>query len=920
LNVFKGDTNDNFNPKDNISRAEAAAVIYRIATQDVKDTQIEMYATSDYFDDVTPTDWFAGYVNYCANATYIKGTGERNFEPYGEVTGYQVLAMILRAAGYDANGEFTGEDWQIKVASTAKELKIIDTVSDVRLDQPVTREVVAELLFQTLENVQKVRYTNAFGYIPYGDVLGTALFGLTTRSTTDAWGRPGTEWYATKPGTKEYTVVTYNDTPVYTATVRVDECDIAKEVGFNAPATIESAWIDGDNSYKVTNSAVTTDQDGKIDPLKTTSYVGAQGRQLEVYDMGAAGYRLVEINTYLAQVTKVTAATTDKNGHVVPAYATLTVQADANSAGSLQAVTANVNYTTDSLAKGDYVLTTYHATKGIIEAPTVTTSVASGALTAFTLNTTKVGTADAYNDADKFVLNNSKSLANINTVYDVFVDQYGNIIGLTESTKNYLVIEGIRWIHDGTLYGGYALANVVLANGTRVEGIKIAQVGSNPTNDTGDSLGAVAAGKVSDYYTNNTEYYKHLYTYTVNADGTYSLGVASAHNFTGTNDCVCSANDATSATITTGLTTIQSNTNTVVANDNTVFLVLNAATGTYTTYVGKNNVPTMTGANICYLTNAAGYATVVVVSSYTAATNTFIAYVPAETAATLVGTNMTALGVTGNVYAYNVYKLGETTPTVVYSSNADAFAGAVGAGSTKNNGFYSFTVNDRNVIQIATATPVVMVMSSTSNSVKNYGPALGSTFDRAFVKSDLTGNSLILSSKDGSTTVGDYYVDNAQYIKVNTVTLPSGSTVTEVTAASAADLVAGTKVIVTYKSDNTAGAHVVDYVYIIATENQSVTTPGVVTYGVVLDANKNLVVTRYVDGVATADGTNATNFSYATYTSAGVLFAGGSGTDNISATSKTKTVNLSSTLTAGNTYYVAVTINGVTYNTNSLTV
>ena|GEM_PF-6589467 len=29
--------------------------------------------------------------------------------------------------------------------------------------------------------------------------------------------------------------------------------------------------------------------------------------------MGSAGYRLVEINTYLAKVTKVTAASTDRN-------------------------------------------------------------------------------------------------------------------------------------------------------------------------------------------------------------------------------------------------------------------------------------------------------------------------------------------------------------------------------------------------------------------------------------------------------------------------------------------------------------------------------------------------------------------------------------------------------------------------------
>lgn len=41
--------------------------------------------------------------------------------------------------------------------------------------------------------------------------------------------------------------------------------------------------------------------------------------------MGSAGYRFVEINTYLAKVTKVTAASTDRNGHVTDATVDLKV-------------------------------------------------------------------------------------------------------------------------------------------------------------------------------------------------------------------------------------------------------------------------------------------------------------------------------------------------------------------------------------------------------------------------------------------------------------------------------------------------------------------------------------------------------------------------------------------------------------------
>ena len=111
LGVFKGTgTGSTFSPKQSITRAEVAAIIYRIATGDVKDTQVGIYADYAKFKDVKSTAWYAGYVGYCSNANLIKGDGKGNFLPTATVTGYQALAMILRAVGYDQNGEFTGAD------------------------------------------------------------------------------------------------------------------------------------------------------------------------------------------------------------------------------------------------------------------------------------------------------------------------------------------------------------------------------------------------------------------------------------------------------------------------------------------------------------------------------------------------------------------------------------------------------------------------------------------------------------------------------------------------------------------------------------------------------------------------------------------------------------------------------------------
>ena len=163
LKVFQGYDDGSFQPQGAITRAEVAAIIYRIVTGDVTDAQVGIYADYNKFDDVKSTSWYAGYVNFCANAEYIKGYDARTFGPNDPVTGYQALAMILRALGYDKNGEFTGSSWQVQTAAVGENRGITKNIAAGTLGTAASREVVAEILFQAIL-VDKVNYTPAFGY------------------------------------------------------------------------------------------------------------------------------------------------------------------------------------------------------------------------------------------------------------------------------------------------------------------------------------------------------------------------------------------------------------------------------------------------------------------------------------------------------------------------------------------------------------------------------------------------------------------------------------------------------------------------------------------------------------------------------------------------------------------------------------
>jgi len=184
LSVYKGDygTQD-YRFDSEITRAEAAALVYRVATSDVEDKQAAVY-TNNPFQDLAPVEWANGYISYGYNAEILKGTNAEGtaFEPTKSVTGHEILAMILRTLGYGRNHEFEGVNWELQTAATAKQQGLLEGITaadEARLGQPAPRKLVAQILFNALlQPTVKFSALNPYNYTKDAETLGYQRFKL----------------------------------------------------------------------------------------------------------------------------------------------------------------------------------------------------------------------------------------------------------------------------------------------------------------------------------------------------------------------------------------------------------------------------------------------------------------------------------------------------------------------------------------------------------------------------------------------------------------------------------------------------------------------------------------------------------------------------------------------------------------------
>ena len=624
MGIINGYEDDSFKPQQSITRAEVAAMIYRVATGDVDDEKADINAGAKLFTDVNADDWFAGYVNYCGDAEYIKGYEDDSFRADNNVTGYEVLAMILRAVGYDKNKEFTGPTWTINVASTATELGMLENLDNsVNLAEPATREVVAELIFRAIvPDVPTVNYVPAIGdYLPdtWGLSLGEQVFDLDSADDADVWGRPATVWYADNDKANgqydkddETVYATIEEEALAVYTTAVTECDLVEESGVDGAVDV---W---------TNGNLVKDGDN-LNANATRTQLGAQGRLTEVYTD-----RIVYIDTFLAMVTDVTEARDDANGHLArKALLELTVY---NTSTTNTGTGDKVYLTSDSnweYAEGDMLLvnavtensnsltvktesksvTGYSGKYDLADATLEIVQSAEsfvGAQTYRQWNNDQHTIGDeVYNDAVNFYLDQAGLAKTEN--FNWWLDQYGNVIGSTEIDRTgYAVLKDLTWINGGR-DGGYAEATLIYFNDgqTTEETVEVNFIdgiceesgwsvdNAIPTLDDNQGIGTgfvnslTPTAKVSSDGRYNGIYDGYaLYQVYTEDDGTVNLeGVVNTGY-----EVIGYAEDAR---LDTGSSAILDNGVKIHLSNNTEFLVRTGTNGdyTYTAYTGTQDLP-----------------------------------------------------------------------------------------------------------------------------------------------------------------------------------------------------------------------------------------------------------------------------------------------------------------------------------------
>ena len=150
---IRGFTDGTVRPNANITRAQAATMLYRLLNVDLRD---DIFTVTNTFGDVDRGAWYNKAVSSMANGGYIGGYSDGTFGGDRYITRAQFVAILMRAVG-DRTGTASFTDvpashWAARYIAAAADAGWIGGYSDgsFRPDQYITRAQVAAILNRML--------------------------------------------------------------------------------------------------------------------------------------------------------------------------------------------------------------------------------------------------------------------------------------------------------------------------------------------------------------------------------------------------------------------------------------------------------------------------------------------------------------------------------------------------------------------------------------------------------------------------------------------------------------------------------------------------------------------------------------------------------------------------------------------------
>ena len=179
LGVINGMGDGTFAPNGTVTRAQMCQIVAKICNGGVLPN---VNTTEQHFTDVPTSHWAFKAVEYCVGKGIVAGFGDGTFKPEQALTASQCAKMLLVAMGFNETAhKLTGASWEIYTAIYANANDFYKELSDVAVDQPITREHVAQMA----RNMLDARVVKAAQEIDSNGVITTKYSQTNAAGTAD---------------------------------------------------------------------------------------------------------------------------------------------------------------------------------------------------------------------------------------------------------------------------------------------------------------------------------------------------------------------------------------------------------------------------------------------------------------------------------------------------------------------------------------------------------------------------------------------------------------------------------------------------------------------------------------------------------------------------------------------------------------